>query len=100
MDGNVPTSVLNRTQTVDFQLDYSPPGGFCHAGLVPVQVTLNPASGFAAQPGQTLSPGFARSPQDVAPGINVDLVSVNSTLIESCQLFAYIGTDSSLYANR
>ncbi len=89
MDGNVPTSVLSRAQTVDFRLDYSPPGGFCHAGLVPVQVTLNPASGFAAQPGQTLPPGFARSPQDVAPGINVDLVSVNdSTLIDGCKLLA------------
>ena len=89
MDGSLPASVLNRTQTVDFRLDYSPPGGFCHAGLVPVQVTLNPASGFAAQPGQTLPPGFARSPQDIAPGINVDLVSVNdSTLIDGCQIVA------------
>lgn len=89
MEGNVPTSVLNRTQTIDFRLDYSPPGGFCHAGLVPVQVTLNPASGFAAQPGQTLPLGFARSPQDIASGINVDLVSVNdSTLIDGCQLVA------------
>ena len=87
MNANVPPSILNRTQSVDLRLDYSPPGGFCHAGLVPVQVTINPSSGFAATPGQTLAPGFARSPQDVAPGINVDIVKMNDTnLIDACEL--------------
>ncbi|MHB1088471.1 MAG: cellulose biosynthesis cyclic di-GMP-binding regulatory protein BcsB [Acidimicrobiales bacterium] len=87
MNANVPVSVLSRTQSVDYRLDYSPPGGFCHAGLVPVQVTINPASGFAATPGETLPPGFARSPQNVAPGINVDLVTLSdANLIDACQL--------------
>lgn len=87
MNATVPASILSRTQSVDYRLDYSPPGGFCHAGLVPVQVTINPSSGFAATPGQTLSSGFARSPQDVAAGINVDVVKVNDTnLIDACQL--------------
>lgn len=87
MNASVPASVLSRTQSVEYRLDYSPPGGFCHAGLVPVQVTINPSSGFAATPGQTLAPGFARSPQDVAPGINVDLVKINdANLIDACQL--------------
>ncbi len=87
MNANVPVSVLSRTQSVDYRLDYSPPGGFCHAGLVPVQVTINPSSGFAATPGQTLPPGFDRSPQNVAPGINVDLVSMSdANLIDACQL--------------
>lgn len=87
MDASVPASVLSRTQSVEYRLDYSPPGGFCHAGLVPVQVTINSSSGFAATPGQTLAPGFARSPQDVAPGINVDLVKVNdANLVDACQL--------------
>jgi hypothetical protein len=87
MNASVPASVLSRTQSVEYRLDYSPPGGFCHAGLVPVQVTINPSSGFAATPGQTLAPGFARSPQDVAPGINVDLVNLNDVnLSDACQL--------------
>lgn len=87
MNANVPVSVLSRTQSVDYRLDYSPPGGFCHAGLVPVQVTINPSSGFAATPGQTLPAGFDRSPQNVAPGINVDLVAMNDqNLIDACQL--------------
>ncbi len=87
MNANVPVSVLSRTQSVDYRLDYSPPGGFCHAGLVPVQVTINPSSGFAATPGQTLPAGFDRAPQDVAPGLNVDLVTMNdANLIDACQL--------------
>lgn len=83
MDANVPTSVLSRAQEVDFRLNYSPPGGFCHSGLVPVEVTLNPASGFVAQPGQTLAPGFSRSPQNVVSGINVQLASENHTTLEA-----------------
>ncbi|MHB8334081.1 MAG: hypothetical protein ACYDEH_04165 [Acidimicrobiales bacterium] len=87
MNASAPTSILSRTQTVEYRLDYSPPGGFCHAGLVPVQVTIDPSSGFAATTGQTLAPGFARSPQDVASGINVDVVRMNDqNLIDACQL--------------
>ncbi|MHB2027982.1 MAG: hypothetical protein ACYCPT_04095 [Acidimicrobiales bacterium] len=87
MSASVPASVLNRTQSVDFRLDYSPPGGFCHAGLVPVEVTINPSSGFAASAGQTLPLGFDRSPQDVASGLNVDLVSMtDQNLIDACEL--------------
>ncbi|MHB1986850.1 MAG: cellulose biosynthesis cyclic di-GMP-binding regulatory protein BcsB [Acidimicrobiales bacterium] len=89
IDASVPTSVLARTQTVTFELDYSPPGGFCHAGLVPVQVTINPASGFAARSGQSLPPGFGRSPQDLASGIDVALMTRdNATLVAACQLVA------------
>lgn len=87
MDSYVPASVLSRSQTVDFRLDYSPPGGYCHSGLVPVVVTMTPSSGFSATPGQTLPAGFSRSPQNVASGFNVDLVANNDTnLIDACEL--------------
>lgn len=89
MNASVPQSILSRQQSVAFRLDYTPPGGVCHTGLLPVQVTINPSSGFLAAPGQTLVPGFLRAPQDVATNLPVDLVSFDdATLLDGCRLVA------------
>jgi hypothetical protein len=86
---DVPQSVLARVQTIVFRLDYAPPGGVCHVGLLPLQITLNPASGFLATPGQTLAPGFSRFPQNVAARLPVDLITLDdTTLVAGCRLVA------------
>ncbi len=79
----VPATVLSRVEDITFRLDYSPPGGVCHLGLIPVQVTIDPSSGFVAGLGQLLPPGFERSPQNVANVIGVELVSVDDNTLEA-----------------
>lgn len=89
MTATVPTPVMSREQTVVFRLDYAPPGGVCHTGLLPVQVTLNPSSGFLGLAGESLAPGFIRQPEDFASKLPVDLVELNqSDLMNGCRLVA------------
>ena len=84
---NTPPSILNRNQQVEYLLNYSPPGGKCLSGALPMQLTINPASGFSARPGQTLTPGFNRSPQNLASSLGVDLVTpTNANLVDACRL--------------
>ncbi len=89
LNATVPQPILSRVQSVVFRLDYAPPGGVCHTGLLPVQVTLNPSSGFLGVPGESLAPGFIRQPQDFASRLPVDLVALSDTqLIDGCRLVA------------
>jgi hypothetical protein len=84
---NTPASILNRTQQVEYLLNYSPPGGNCRSGALPIELTINPSSGFSARSGEALAPGFERSPQDLASSLGVDLVNVtNENLTDACRL--------------
>ena len=73
----VPNDLLQRDNTLSVDFQYSPSGGGCTIGSLPLQATIYKDSYLEFKSGQTLPKGFDQFPQNFTNHFHVYLSSLN-----------------------
>jgi hypothetical protein len=78
----VPDNLLQRDNTLRVTATYTPSGGACSVGALPLALTIYNGSYLSFTRRQALPPGFDRFPQAFASGFDVEIAPLDATRLQ------------------